>query len=232
MSAMSEAGISGGIEEDGRIFIVRHAESAANAGGRTGDPATIPITESGARQAERAAQLISTRPAVIVVSRYSRTVQTAAPLSKRYPGVPVERWPVEEFTYLDIAACAGTTYAEREGLRDAYWSRCDPLWADGPRCESFSIFIGRVREFEHALSLREAAETVVVFTHGLIMQALLWLQQHSSVKTDRVSMQDFDRLRRIISVPNCAVMRAATNGGGRITLSPNVIVAHLRAEGH
>ena len=42
---------------------------------------------------------------------------------RRYPGVLVERWPVEEFTYLDIAACALTTYAEREGLRDAHWSR-------------------------------------------------------------------------------------------------------------
>lgn len=219
-------------EEDGRIFIVRHAESAANAGGRTGEPATIPITETGVRQAERVANLISTRPSVIVVSRYARTVQTAAPLLKRYPSVPVERWPVEEFTYLDIAACAGTTYAEREGLRDAYWTRCDPLWADGHGCESFSCFIGRVRDFEHALSVRKQDETVVVFTHGLMMQALLWLQQHSSGKTDRVSMQDFDRLRKSISVPNCAVLRAATNGSGRITLSPNVIVAHLRAAGH
>lgn len=229
---MSEAGISDGIEEDGRIFVVRHAESAANAGGRTGDPATIPITETGARQAQQVANLIAARPALIVVSRYLRTVQTATPLLRRYPGAPVERWPVEEFTYLDMAACAGTTYAEREGLRDAYWSRCDPLWADGHGCESFSDFVSRVRDFEHALSVRKADETVVVFTHGLMMQALLWLQQHSSGETDRVSMQDFDHLRRSISVPNCAVLRAATSGRGRITLSPNVIVAHLRAEGH
>jgi broad specificity phosphatase PhoE len=170
---MSEATFSGGGEEDGRILIVRHAESAANAGGRTGDPATIPITETGARQAQRVANFISARPAVIVVSRYLRTAQTAIPLLKRYPGVPVERWPVEEFTYLDIAACAGTTYAEREGLRDAYWRRCDPLWADGPACESFINFIARVRSFEQALGVRDADETVVVFTHGLIMQALL-----------------------------------------------------------
>src|ERR1700738_4538443 len=73
---MSKVSISGGIEEDGRIFIVRHAESAANAGGRTADPATIPITETGARQAQQVANVISTRPAVIVVSRYLRTVQT------------------------------------------------------------------------------------------------------------------------------------------------------------
>jgi broad specificity phosphatase PhoE len=176
------------------------------------------------------AKLISTRPALIVVSRYSRTVQTAAPLLKRYPGVPVEPWPVEEFTYLEIAACAGTTYAEREALRDAYWSRCDPLWANGPGCESFTDFIGRVRDFEHALSIQEAREPVVVFTHGLIMQALLWLHKYSSAKKDRMSMQDFDRFRRRISIPNCAVLRAATNSSGRITLSPDVIVAHLRAD--
>jgi broad specificity phosphatase PhoE len=226
---MIEAPIISG-KEDGQIFIIRHAESASNAGGRTGDPATIPITETGMRQAERAANLISVRPAVIVVSRYSRTVQTAAPLLKRFPGVPVECWPVEEFTYLNISACVGTTYAERGRLRDAYWSRCDPLWADGPGCESFTDFIARVRGFEQALSIREADDIVVVFTHSLIMQALLWLQQNSSGKTDHASMQDFDGFKRSISVPNCGVLRAATNGRGRISISANVVTAHLDAD--
>jgi broad specificity phosphatase PhoE len=224
---MSEAGISGSIEEDGRIFIVRHAESAANASGRTGDPATIPITETGARQAQQIANVIPARPAVIVVSRYLRTIQTATPLLKRYPGVPVERWPVEEFTYLDIAVCAGTTYAEREGFRDAYWGRCDPLWTDGPGCESFTDFVARVRRFEQALSVRGADETVVAYSHGLIMQALLWLQQHSSGNTDRVAMQDFDRVRRSVLVPNCAILRAATNGSGHIRISPKVTVPRI-----
>jgi hypothetical protein len=134
--------------------------------------------------------------------------------------VPVERWPVEEFTYLDIAACAGTTYAEREGFRDAYWGRCDPLWADSAGCESFADFMARVRSFEGALGVRDADETVVVYTHGLIMQALLWLQLHSSGSTNRAAMQDFDRFRRSVLVPNCAILRAATNGNGRIRLSP------------
>ena len=227
--AMREASISDGIEEDCRIFIVRHAESAANAGGRTADPATIPITEIGARQAQQVANIISARPAVVVVSRYLRTVQTATPLLKRYPGVPVESWPVEEFTYLDIAACAGTTYAEREDLRDAYWGRCDPLWADGPCCESFTDFIIRVRSFERELGVRNADETVVVFTHGLIMQALLWLQQHSSENSNRAAMKDFDGFRRSVLVPNCAILRAAKNGG-RIRLSPNVTIAHISVD--
>jgi broad specificity phosphatase PhoE len=200
---MSEAGVSGGIEEDGRIFIVRHAESAANGGDRTGDSATIPITETGAREAQQVANVIPPSPTVIVVSRYLRTVETATPLLKRYPGVPVERWPVEAFTYLDIAASAGTTYAEREGFRDAYWGRSYPLWTDGPGCESFTDFVARVRRFEQALSVRGADGTVVVYSHGLIMQALLWLQQHSS-----------------------------GNGSGHIRISAKVTVPHIPSDRH
>jgi len=208
----------------GRILVVRHGESAANAGARTNDPALIPLTEVGARQARIVADMISERPSLIVVSRFLRTLQTATPLIERYPGVPVESWPVEEFTYLDIGACTGTTYAEREGLRDTYWARCDPLWADGPGCESFASFIARVRTLEHALSARDAERAVVVYTHGLLIQALLWLRRPASGDTSRAAMQDFDRFRRSVPVPNCAMFRAATDDSGRLRLSPNMNV--------
>jgi len=51
------------LAEGGRIFIVRHAQSAANAGGRTADSATIPITDTGNRQAQRVADLVPSRRA-------------------------------------------------------------------------------------------------------------------------------------------------------------------------
>jgi len=212
--------------EEGPIFIVRHAQSAANAGGRTTDPAAIPITDTGAAQAQCVGDLFSNRPRVIAVSRYLRTVQTGEPLLRRYPDVPVEEWRVEEFTYLDTAACAGTTYAERKGLRESYWKRCDPLWADGPGCECFADFIRRVQRLEKTLSLQDAGETIVVFTHGFVMRALLWLQQHTGPIT-RTEMAGFDRFRRRVSVPNCAVLRASPNGIGRLSLSTNVSVAHV-----
>ena len=79
--------------EFGRIFIVRHAQSDANAGGRTTGPATVQITETGIRQAQYVADLVSERPVLIAISRYLRTAQTAAPLLLRYPGVPIEEWP-------------------------------------------------------------------------------------------------------------------------------------------
>jgi broad specificity phosphatase PhoE len=141
--SMSERCFAGESAEGGRIFIVRHAQSAANAGGRTADPAAIPITGTGTRQAQCVADLVSERPAVIAVSRYLRTVQTGEPLLRRYPGALAEQWRVEEFTYLDTTACAGTTYAERRARRDEYWTRCNPRWVDGPGCECFADFIAR-----------------------------------------------------------------------------------------
>jgi broad specificity phosphatase PhoE len=108
--------------------------------------------------------------------------------------------------------------------------RSDPLWADGPGCESCTNFIARARSFEQALGVRDAYETVVVFTHGLIMQALLWLQHHPSENTSRAAMGDFDRFRRSVLVPNCAILRAAKNGSGSIRLSPNVTIVHEEPE--
>jgi probable phosphoglycerate mutase len=173
------------------------------------------------------ADLVSDRPRVIAVSRYLRTIQTAEPLLRRYPDVPVEQWRVEEFTYLDRAFCAGTTYAERKGLRDAYWKRRDPVWADGPGCECFADFIQRVRRLEQTLSLRDPDETIVVFTHGFVMRTLLWLQQRTVGQITGAEMADFDSFRRRISVQNCATLRASPNATGRLRLSATVFVGHI-----
>jgi broad specificity phosphatase PhoE len=100
----------------GNVLIVRHAQSAANAGGRTSDPAAIPITGLGRSQAQCVRNLVPVPPDVIVVSSYIRTVQTAEPLTSRFPNVSVQEWPVQEFTYLDPALCASTTYSERKAL--------------------------------------------------------------------------------------------------------------------
>jgi broad specificity phosphatase PhoE len=224
---MSEGGSATDIGKYRRIFIVRHGQSAANAGGRTVETATTPITDIGIRQAQCVADLVSERPALIAISRYQRTGQTAEPLLRRYIGVPMEQWPIEEFTHLDTTACAGTTYAERKGLRDSYWKRCDPFWVDGPGCECFADFIGRVRGLEHRLDELGRDETVVVFSHGFVMRALLWLQQHTADQINGAEMADFYNFQRSISVPNCAVLRGSPNESGCLQLSPNASVAHI-----
>lgn len=213
-----------------RIVIVRHAQSIANAGGRTVETATTPITDIGIRQAQCVAELVSERPVLVAVSRYQRTVQTAEALLRRYVGVPVEQWRIEEFTHLDPTACEGTTYAERKDLRDAYWTRCDPLWVDGLGCECFADFIGRVRALEHRLNEQRRDQTVVVFTHGFVMRALLWLQQDTADQITGAEMADFYNFQRSVSMPNCAVLRGSPSVSGRLQLSTTAFFAHIPAD--
>lgn len=60
------------------IYIIRHAESLANSGGRSLPDREIPLSETGQKQAEN---LIARLPAIpcIFTSEFLRTQQTATP---------------------------------------------------------------------------------------------------------------------------------------------------------
>ncbi len=154
-----------------RRWLIRHGESVANAGAVTTDPATIPLTEAGRDQARSIAKTITRRPDLIVISSYLRTQQTAGPSIGRFPDVPVETWPVQEFTYLSPGRCVGTTAAQRRPLVEAYWQRRDAGHVDGAGAESFTAMLRRVRVLRDQLATHPAG-FIVVFTHGQIMQSL------------------------------------------------------------
>ena len=160
-----------------RRWLVRHGESAANAGIATTDPATIPLTPAGRSQAEKLAATLE-QPDLIVVSPYLRTRQTAEPTISRFPDVPVEVWPVQEFTYLSPERCIGTTAEQRRPMVEGYWHRCDPGHDDGAGAESFSAMLDRVKGLRERLAAHPA-DSIVVFTHGQIMQALRLLRAHA-----------------------------------------------------
>lgn len=148
------------------LLLLRHGQSAANAGLATASPADISLTVLGRRQAEEAAARIDAVPALLIVSPFSRARATAAPLLARYPGVPVETWPIEEFTYLDTRRCANTTAAERKPMVEAYWARADPTYVDGPGAESFAAFVARLQAFQQRIAALPPIGTVVAVGHG------------------------------------------------------------------
>ena len=82
-----------------RALFIRHGESTGNAGVPCHDLGSIELTERGHEQARQVAASWTQAPALVVTSPYTRTQQTAAPTIARFPGVPVEVWPIEEFTY-------------------------------------------------------------------------------------------------------------------------------------
>ena len=150
---------------------IRHGKSTGNAGVPCHDLALIELTDFGHQQAQRIAGDWTQAPSLIVTSPYLRTKQTAAPTIERFPGVPVEEWPIEEFTYLQPSRWNGTRSAERMPYLERYWAAADPDYCDGDGAESFATLLRRA---EAALA-RLAAHPrgpVYVFSHGQFIQAV------------------------------------------------------------
>lgn len=175
------------------IQLIRHGESIANAGGVSQTPACIPLSERGEAQAAALVAQFPQPPELIVVSSYIRTGQTAAPLCTRYPQVPVETWPVHEFTYLNEKQYANTTESQRAPGARAYWQRQDPAHCEGAGAETFAAFIARVDGLIARLAQRRE-QHICIFTHSFFISAVQWrcLNPESSVNADFIGgYQDF-----------------------------------------
>lgn len=154
-----------------RAIFIRHGESTGNAGVPCNDLATIELTERGHEQARHVAAIWAEAPALIVTSPYTRTQQTAAPTIARFPAVPVEVWPIEEFTYLQPARWNGTASAERMPHLECYWREADPSYCDGEGAESFSTLLRRCEAALARLAALPAGSLAYVFGHGQFIQA-------------------------------------------------------------
>ncbi len=153
-----------------RVWVFRHAESLANAGGKTLDPEGVPLTEHGLRQARDLAWRLSEAPDQIITSPFRRAIDTAKPIDARYPAALLEVWPVQEFTYLEPASCVGTNWADRKPRIDAYWAKLDPAYVDGDGAESFCGLLHRARAFIKNLAELDN-DFIIAVTHGQFMQA-------------------------------------------------------------
>ncbi|WP_295853616.1 phosphoglycerate mutase family protein [uncultured Xylophilus sp.] len=109
-----------------QVTFIRHGESTANAGLPSTYPAAIALTPRGHAQAAQVAAAWEQAPALIAVSPFLRTRLTAQPTIARFPQVPVEVLPMEEFTYLEPARWNGTTRDQRLPMITRYWQNADP----------------------------------------------------------------------------------------------------------
>lgn len=184
-----------------RIILVRHGQSLANAGGKTADHITNPLTELGRAQSRDFAERLDCEPTLFITSGFLRAQQTAEPLRQRYPNVPVEEWPIHEFTFLNPSRHKGTSEEDRQHYVDAYWQLDDPAHIDGPGAESFSLFLDRARETIHQLEARDPGGCVVIFTHGYFMQAFRLVLLFPNA-TDSELMSNFRRFHFVNLIEN------------------------------
>ena len=155
------------------FWFIRHAESESNAGLPSITPANINITEKGKRQAECIAKYIKNKPSLFIHSPYKRTTQTGQPLFDKFPDVPIEEWPIQEFTYLPPEAYYQTTTMQRHPHSRRYFRNGDPDYVTGEGAESFNQFRKRVKDTLHKLKQLESGSTII-FGHGWFIRTTLW----------------------------------------------------------
>ena len=155
-----------------QAIFIRHGQSTGNAGVPCSDLALIELTELGWQQARDVAHGWTEPPSLIVTSPYLRTQQTAAPTLEWFPKVPVEVWPIQEFTYLQPSRWNGTRTEERLPHIIRYWKHADPAFCDGEGAESFSDLLGRAQASLERLESLPSDALVYLFSHGQFIQAV------------------------------------------------------------
>jgi len=163
--------------------------------------APIPLTPEGVEQARLAAMSFTHAPDLIIASPLSRAQLTAMATVAAFPGIPIETWPIQEFTYLEPARCANTTVDQRRAWIDAYWSRSDPTYVDGAGAESFRDFVHRAQSFVDRLA-EHPARDVAVFSHGQVISAVAWLIERRPQQIDGRAMADWREYEITNHVPN------------------------------
>ena len=115
------------------VWLIRHGESASNAGLQTLCPVFTALTKRGISQAERISETFTRPHSLIITSKYVRTQQTALPTIKRFPNAKRDQWNIHEFTYLSWSHSSSMTMQERRPMVDDFWERNDPLYRDDER---------------------------------------------------------------------------------------------------
>lgn len=216
-----------------QVRLIRHGESAANAGEASLDHATIPLTPKGVEQAYLVACSFRSAPDLIVASPFSRAASTAMATVAKFMAVPLETWPTQEFTYLEPGRCANTTVTQRREWVDAYWSRSDPAFRDGPGAESFLDFISRAQSFLDLIA-EHPAQDIAVFSHGQFINAVAWLIETKSQQIEGRAMADWREYEIANHVPNCSGYTLSKNpddAGWKICLSEQQIEVTHRVPG-
>ena len=194
------------------VRLIRHAESDANAGLATTAPDSIPLTENGQTQARALADSITSVPDLIISSPFERAIATALLTTERFPHVPFETWPVEEFTYLTPTRFAGTTQADRKPHAESYWENGDAAMIDGPGAESFDHLIGRVDAMLAKLADHDAQD-ILVFSHGQFIRAAAWRIMHGGQALSYDRMLEFRALDLREPFRNCWSYQLVFNDG-------------------
>lgn len=185
------------------LYLIRHAQSLANAGGNSLPERDIPLSDWGKQQAELVAFRLPER-APVFVSEMRRTQETAAPYCERYGVVPTVLPCLNEFSCLAFDLIRGMNGEQRKPLGVAYWQRADVHERTGAGADTFVELGERVDEFLRLWP--DLPDGSVLFGHGIWLSMLAWkLLGFQAACSD--NMRQFRAFQQAIPMPNTAVWR-------------------------
>lgn len=154
-----------------RLLLVRHAAHDWLGRGVPGRLPGVGLNAQGLAQAGELAQRLQTGIAAIYSSPQQRTLQTAAPIAARL-GLPVQ--VAAEFDEIDFGQWTGGSFAQLEA-QGAPWRewverRSGAVPPDG---EPFSGVAERALAGAERLARQHPGQSVLVFSHGDVIKALL-----------------------------------------------------------
>ena len=199
------------------VWFIRHGQSISNANRVSTHPASSELTELGSKQAEFIVPTFVQRPDLIVVSPYVRTWQTAVPTIEYFKPIQVEEWPVHEFTYLHPERYNGTRGSDRADLARAYWHRNDPFEKEMDEGESFAELIERIEDMMARLQEQEH-RFIAVFSHGLFLRAMIWMQLMRPITPTADLMLRYRHFILGFQLPNASIIKATVPPKGPIQL--------------
>jgi alpha-ribazole phosphatase/probable phosphoglycerate mutase len=155
------------------IYLIRHGETASNAGGRFQGQTDVPLNEAGYEQARLAATALEGRGiGALYTSDLSRAAETARLVGERLGLTPVA---VSRLRETHFGAWQGHTWAEIDALYPgvAATFHADPMSTRAPGGESLEDMHARVAEALEAIIAQHPDETVAVIAHGGPIRAML-----------------------------------------------------------
>ena len=183
------------------LCIVRHGETAWNAEGRVQGQLDVPLNRVGIAQARAvAAALQGEHFSAIYSSDLQRVTQTAEPTA-RMLGLPVHLDP--QLRERHYGMFQTLTYADVKKLHPEDYVRFkskDPDY-DFRTGESLRAFSARSVDCLAGLAARHPGESILVFTHGGVLEMARRFATGASLDTVR----EFE-------IPNCGLNRMAITG--------------------
>jgi probable phosphoglycerate mutase len=155
-----------------RICAIRHGETAWNAEGRVQGQTDVPLSAVGEAQARALVRALSgERFAALYASDLARVRQTAAPAAHALGLAPRLDAALRERHYGKFETLTYAEARERHPQDYARFKAKEPDYDFGSG-ESLRRFYERSIACVSAIAARHAGETVLVFTHGGVLEML------------------------------------------------------------